>query len=68
MEARDYLYYLKLHFDIDAQLAAIRALLRQHRDQSKAVDEEIARLGEHARRVIGSENECDRQRNSLELP
>jgi hypothetical protein len=57
MEARDYLYCLELHFDIDAQLAAIRALLRHHRDQSKAVDEEIARLGEHARRVTGNENE-----------
>jgi hypothetical protein len=57
MEARDFLYCLKLDFDIDAQLAAIRALLRQHLGASRTFDEEIARLEEHARRVTGVENE-----------
>jgi hypothetical protein len=57
MEARDFLYCLKLDFDIDAQLAAIRPLLRQHLGASRAFDEEIARLEEHARRVTGAENE-----------
>jgi hypothetical protein len=57
MEARDFLYCLKLHCDVDAQLAAIRTFLRQHLDQNRAFDEEIARLEEHARRVTGSENE-----------
>jgi len=57
MEARDFLYCLKLDFDIDAQLAAIRALLRQHLGASRAFDEQIARLEEHARRVTGVENE-----------
>jgi hypothetical protein len=57
MEARDFLYCLKLDFDIDAQLAAIRALLRQHLGASRTFDEEIARLEEHARRVPGVENE-----------
>jgi hypothetical protein len=43
MEPRDFLYCLKLDFDIDAQLAAIRALLRQHLGASRAFNEEIAR-------------------------
>src|SRR5258705_6404908 len=40
LEARDFLCCLKLDFDIDAQLAAIRALLRQHLGASRAFDEE----------------------------
>jgi hypothetical protein len=46
LEARDYLSCLKPDFDIDAQLASIRALLRQHLGANRAFDEEIARLGE----------------------
>jgi hypothetical protein len=57
LEARDYLWCLELDLNIDAQLAAIRALLRQHLDATRTFNEEIARLEEHARTLTGIGNE-----------
>ena len=57
LEARDYLWCLELDFNIEAQLAAIRALLRQHLDANRTFNEEIARLEEHARTLTGIGNE-----------
>jgi len=53
-EARDYLYCLEIHFDIDAQLAAVRELLRQHRAAKEAFSKEIDNLEQHARRLSGA--------------
>jgi hypothetical protein len=56
-EPRDYLCALELDFDIESQLAAIRALLRLNKGAEQAVDEEIKELEEHARRLTGDANE-----------
>jgi len=57
IEARDCLYCLGIDFDLDAQLAAIRELLRQHQEAKEALCKEIDRLEEHARRLTGTWND-----------
>jgi hypothetical protein len=48
---------LELDFDIDAQLAAIRILLRQNVEAQTALGDEIARIESKARTLTGAQNE-----------
>jgi hypothetical protein len=40
IDLREYLWFLELDFDIDAQLAAIRKLLKQNTEAQSALDDE----------------------------
>src|SRR4030066_279551 len=57
IEPRDHIYLLGVDFDIDAQLRAIRGLLRHHREAGQALADEINKVEEHARRLSGIRNE-----------
>lgn len=56
-ETRDYLYCLEIDFDIDAQLAAIRELLRRNLKAKEVLSEEIDRFEERARRLAGTQSD-----------
>lgn len=57
MEARDFLYCLEWDFDVDAQLAAIHALLHQHGAAKREFHAGIEQLEEHARKLTGELSE-----------
>jgi len=56
LEPRDNLYLLKLDFDIDAQLRAIRTLLAQHHTANKDLNSDIAKTEGIARKAQGTQN------------
>ncbi len=53
LEPRDHLYALKLDFDIDAQLIAVRGLLHRNRKAAEELADEIRQIEEHTRRLSG---------------
>lgn len=53
LEPRDYLYALEWHFDLDAQLIAIRGLLSRNRNADENLTTEINQIEEHTRRLHG---------------
>lgn len=57
IDPRDHIYSLGVDFDIDAQLRAIRDILRRHREAGQALTDEIYKVEEHARRLSGIRNE-----------
>jgi hypothetical protein len=56
-ELREYLFCLEVDFDIDAQLAAIRELLRQNADAKQVSADEMARIASDARAMSGARSE-----------
>lgn len=57
-ELREYLWCLELDFDSDAQLSAIRGLLKRQRVESAALDEDLQRLEAHATELSGAHSEA----------
>jgi hypothetical protein len=59
--ARDYIYCLQLDFSIDAQLAAISALLHRNEAAGQALAGDIKQVDKYARSVTGRLNDyaCD---------
>ncbi len=53
LEPRDYLFSLKLDFDVDSQLIAIGGLLHRHRKADEAQEKEIEAIEEHTRHLKG---------------
>ncbi|MFN2533426.1 MAG: hypothetical protein ABR555_19245, partial [Pyrinomonadaceae bacterium] len=53
LEPREYLYALGLDFDVDAQLIAIRGILRRNREATAELAAEIEKIDEHTRRLRG---------------
>jgi hypothetical protein len=53
IEPRDYLYQLDFDFDVDAQLIAIRGLLRRNNKATQEMSDEIREIEEHTRRLKG---------------
>ncbi len=57
LEPRDYLFSLKLDFDVDSQLIAIGGALQRNRKADEAQANEIKAIEEHARHLKGLRGE-----------
>ncbi len=61
LDPRDYIYNLKVDFDIDSQLFAIRSLLRRNRNADQSISDEINSLEKLSRHLKGvaADRACD---------
>jgi len=57
LELREYLWCLKLDFNIDAQLAAIRELLRQHHQAKTELSDRMSQIQQSAKQMTGVQSE-----------